>query len=429
MTPISHTLYRAPSLRTYWVQIDEFGNTIGPWVDVPSSAIKYFSYIALMQTPILGKKSSGTRSTAESMELRLNARIFRKEVLAVQHHVETRLQKLERAPPAASNVALERRVALLEDTPHLIGDLPAKLIDDISLLKRSFERFQQDKPASGEISAELRAELNQLGKGIRKHTLIVHSAPYVGTPALDASAILSTLGDLDYFGEFRAHRRGRKPANSAIVPLLAIMFTSEIAAVKAMEKYGAWRKQWLKDNNGARLPFKIEQDLPRELVQQAAENNKIIAYWREKKFGDIRRHGERIVYFVNNKRIGDIPRPEGSHPWPDPILPTIASGANAGPADSHGGDNNGAPRKRLRRGASTVGGGKPRHINLIVNPPSSSAEAAGAPGSSPTGLSLQSIFSSTPSEQIFEEAERAGGTDVPASPTHEADAEDTHEEF
>lgn len=93
------------------------------------------------------------------------------------------------------------RVEVLEtraDTGLLSG-----FVEEFNKMKATVETLSK---AQTGISDELRTELNTLGKMVRSSSVIVHSAPYMGTPEQDAQAILSQIGDLASFGEIKAYR-------------------------------------------------------------------------------------------------------------------------------------------------------------------------------------------------------------------------------
>lgn len=233
----------------------------------------------------------------------------------------------------------------------------AEIIDDVRSLKNDIEVLKQQR-SSAALPTGLQDEINKLGRSVRKNTVVVHNAPYVGTPEEDASAILSLISPTAFFGEFRAYRRGRKQIESTVIPILGILLTSEVSALGVLDAFASYKKSWADSHGGGRPPFKIEPDLPRALVVEQARDNKIVEFWRKANFGNICRHGKRIVYFVNGKYVGVIPRPTGNEPWPDPILPGDSSAVTPvrGAAHLFRGssdlvDNRGRGRGRGRRGS------------------------------------------------------------------------------
>lgn len=304
-TELSATLYNRTALKPYWVQVDEGGMTIGPWKDIPNleTQFSYRSFHDILYGPYVPRKATGVAPNAkakETNELRVGYRSVRGELVENYLHLEKEITDLNKEVASGNK------------------NLSPEIVLEFNQLKAKVEELSRER---ADISPELRAELNALGKGIRNNVVIVHSAPYIGSPDDDAAAILSRVGDLASFGDFKAHRRGRRQGPNANPALLAIMMSSELCALKVLEKYATFRQNWLTAHKGARAPFKIEPDLPHDMVQFSSRLNQVVGYWRDKGFGDIRKHGEKIVYFDKGKRIGEICFPEGNHPWPDPVLP------------------------------------------------------------------------------------------------------------
>lgn len=83
-----------------------------------------------------------------------------------------------------------------------------------------------------------------------------------------------------------------------------------------------FKRDWKSHHPDDVTPFKIENDLPRGLVEVNVHLNEVIGYWRDKGFGDLWKHGERIIYFnTRGERVGEVKAPLGNFPWPDPVLP------------------------------------------------------------------------------------------------------------
>lgn len=327
LTPRSFELYNLFGLRPYWFRLDDLGNIIDGWIDIKGDDHHvYVPHEHVLQVPPISifTRPAGTKPTMVSLavengELKTAHRIishmsFRtyRTMDACIEKLDSRVRRLE-AQGASGTASVPD--ALLKDVADLKGS-----VQELSQLKQSVENLAAFPPQGG-ISDELRQELNFLGKGMRKHVLVVHNATVVGTPKDDADLVLSQLGSSASFGEFRAFRRGRKVPNSRLTPILAIMFTSEVMAMKALDAFMSYRKTYLQRHPNGRLPFRFEQDMPKAVVAEVIRLNKIVAAWRDKKLGDLRRHGDKIVYFANGKYVADVVVPKGPGPYADPILP------------------------------------------------------------------------------------------------------------
>lgn len=302
-----YKMYDSVALKVYWCRLDDYEVTMGGWVELRDiDTLVYITHDELEELPNLPVKSTGPKPTAASIHI--NQGELRTAHLIRDHATNLALD------------AIEDKFGEYDDKIDRIvaGSIPENLAGDIEQLKRSILELKETRSAG--ISDELRAELNALGKGMRKNVLVVHNAAQVDSPLHDAELVLSQLGPVDY-GEIRAFRRGRRTENSRTAPLLAINFSSEIQAMKVMDAFSDYRRKFLARTNGARLPFKFENDAPKAVVDEVIRLNKIITSWRDKDFGDLRRHGEKIVYYEDSKYVCDVPIPKGPGPsWPDPYI-------------------------------------------------------------------------------------------------------------
>lgn len=205
-------------------------------------------------------------------------------------------------------------------------------------MRESIVELKNLQSSGAALNDQLRAELNQLGKGIRSHVLVVHNATYVGSPLDDAELVLSQLPDLRSYGKIRAFRRGRRAPNSKVNPILAITFSSELATMRVLDAYAVYRRDYLAQHGGSRPPFRIDRDMPKAVVEEINRINKIVAFWRTKGLGDYRRHGEKIVLFINNRFSTDIEIPKGllASGWGDPLPAKPPLNKRAAPTEAEG---------------------------------------------------------------------------------------------
>lgn len=168
--------------------------------------------------------------------------------------------------------------------------------------------------------------------------MVVHNATYVGSPLDDAELVLSQLPDLRSYGEIRAFRRGRRAPNSKVNPILAITFSSELATMRVLNAYAVYRRDYLAQHGGSRPPFRIDRDMPKAVVEEINRINKIVAFWRTKGLGDYRRHGEKIVLFINNRFSRDIEKPKGllASGWVDPLPAKPPLNKRVAPTEAEG---------------------------------------------------------------------------------------------
>lgn len=380
-------IYGLVALKQYWFRLDNYGNAIGDWVDIANFAgFTYRSIDNALNSPPVIKRNVIVNPTMKSLNVD-------------NVEIRTMLRNRERRALVAEN-RIVRRVELLENASSSAGggQETKDLKDKVTRLEATVVELTQGHQ---KMSSDVRDELNSLAKSSRSHVVIVHGAPYLGSPETDAVHVLSKIGKVDSFGQFRAFCRGRKAVNSAVTPVLAIVLTSELFALRAVELFIAFRKNFLAKQPNQRLPFKLEQDLPKSLAILSTHLNKVIGYWRKKGFGDIRKHGEKIVYFDDQgNRVGEIPQPRGDFPWKDPKIPSAVVGPSgegrpsifqqnqamlsSGVASS---SSRGVMRNRRGRtgshisGANTTPRAPPLKINLIVSPNASTSHVGQSQGS------------------------------------------------
>lgn len=382
-------IYNNPIFKPYWFRLEESGMTIGSWVALPDGCkFVYRSHFnALHTSPIPRKVPSGSNVSkvfaTETGKLRSAYHAVRDEMQAVYCYHNGLFEKITDSikviPSLVQDVnRMKEDIKVLEDSSsnlsaevikdvadmkdmmkklvHNGPEVLPELIVEIADMKESIVRLENNEIVGGSdlkdevksikesikkmegsssldptfISSALRTKLNALGKAVRSHIVIVHSAPYLGSPDDDAAGVLSCIVNLASFGEFKAFRRGRRDVTSVTGPLLAIVLSSELAAIRVLSHFDVFRRNWLSAHSGERPPFKIEQDLPPALVKIGVRLHCIVNHWRSKGFGDLQRHGEKIVYFTKDAqmrdfRVGEVPIPAGNLNWADPVLPSVGS--------------------------------------------------------------------------------------------------------